>query len=94
MKLFRGEQHLLRFEGDGVCVTVNLVRAREGAGFLAVLDRLTLAAGGTPHIVKDSRLPAAVAAQSYPEYESFRERLRAHDPERLFRSDLSVRLGL
>ena len=94
MKLFRGEQRLLRFEGDGVCVTVNLVRSREGVGFLTVLDRLTLAAGGIPHIVKDSRLPAAVVAQSYPEYESFREQLRAHDPERLFRSDLSVRLGL
>jgi decaprenylphospho-beta-D-ribofuranose 2-oxidase len=94
MKLFRGEQRLLRFEGDGVCVTVNLVRSGDGVGFLTVLDRLTLAAGGIPHIVKDSRLPAAVAGQSYPDYEAFRERLRAHDPERLFRSDLSVRLGL
>ena len=94
MKLFRGEQRFLRFEGDGVCVTVNLVRSREGVGFLTVLDRLTLAVGGIPHIIKDSRLPAAVVAQSYPEYESFREHLRGHDPERLFRSDLSVRLGL
>jgi decaprenylphospho-beta-D-ribofuranose 2-oxidase len=94
MKLFRGEQHLLRFEGDGVCVTVNLVRSREGVEFVGILDRLTLAAGGIPHIIKDSRLPAAVVAGSYPEYASFRERLHAHDPGRLFRSDLSTRLGL
>jgi hypothetical protein len=94
MKLFRGEPGLLRFEGDGVCITVNLVRSPGGVGFLAVLDRLTLAAGGIPHIVKDSRLPASVVARSYPQYEPFRERRAEQDPERLFRSELSTRLEL
>ncbi len=94
MKLFRGQQRLLRFEGDGVCVTLNLVRSHAGLAFLSRMDRLTSAVGGIPHIIKDSRLPAAVVAGCYPEYESFRHRLLAHDPERLFRSELSVRLGL
>jgi decaprenylphospho-beta-D-ribofuranose 2-oxidase len=94
LKLFRGESRLLRFAGDGVCVTIDLIRSPAGLAFLPLLDRLTVAAGGLPHIIKDSRLPAAVVARCYPEYESFRQRLRALDPERLFRSELSVRLAL
>jgi decaprenylphospho-beta-D-ribofuranose 2-oxidase len=94
MKLFRGNQRFLRFEGDGVCFTLDLVRSPAGLAFLPVLDRLTAAAGGIPHIIKDSRLPAAVVRQCYSEYERFREKLVAHDPERLFRSELSERLEL
>jgi decaprenylphospho-beta-D-ribofuranose 2-oxidase len=94
MKLFRGQQRLLRFEGDGVCVTLNLVRSSEGMAFLSRLDELTIAVGGIPHIIKDSRLPAPIVARCYAEYERFRQRLRVHDPDRLFRSELSERLGL
>jgi decaprenylphospho-beta-D-ribofuranose 2-oxidase len=94
MKLFRGQPRLLRFEGDGICVTLDLVRSAAGVAFLPVLDQLTLATGGIPNIIKDSRLPADVVARSYPEYGSFRERLHEFDPERLFRSELSARLGL
>jgi decaprenylphospho-beta-D-ribofuranose 2-oxidase len=94
MKLFRGSQRLLRFEGDGVCFTADMVRSPAGLGFLSVLDRLTTAAGGIPHIIKDSRLPVAVVGRCYPEYERFRERLRVYDPARRFRSELSERLEL
>jgi decaprenylphospho-beta-D-ribofuranose 2-oxidase len=93
-KLFRGEQKLLRFEGDGVCVTVDLVRSADGLRFLEVLDRLTLEHGALPHIAKDSRLPAAVVAGSYPEYDAFREKRRALDPDGGFRSELATRLAL
>ena len=94
MKLFRGSQRFLGFEGDGVCLTADLVRSPDGLGFLTVLDRLTTTAGGIPHIIKDSRLPVAVVRRCYPEYECFRENLRAYDPERHFRSELSERLEL
>jgi decaprenylphospho-beta-D-ribofuranose 2-oxidase len=94
MKLFRGEERFVRFEADGVCVTLDLVRSPEGLGFLPVIDRLTLEFGGRPHIIKDSRLPAHVVARSYPGYEEFRERRRAYDPGAAFRSELSARLGL
>jgi hypothetical protein len=69
MKLFRGTQRLLRFEADGVCFTADLVRSRAGLRFLQVLDQLTVAAGGLPHIIKDSRLPVGVVRECYPEYE-------------------------
>ncbi len=48
MKLFRGSQRFLGFEGDGVCLTADLVRSPDGLGFLTVLDRLTTTAGGPP----------------------------------------------
>jgi decaprenylphospho-beta-D-ribofuranose 2-oxidase len=94
MKLFRGERRFVRFESDGVCVTVNLVRSAPGVAFLSVLDRLTLEAGGLPHIVKDSRLPRDVVSRAYPGYGEFCARRLAHDPARLVRSELSTRLGL
>jgi decaprenylphospho-beta-D-ribofuranose 2-oxidase len=94
MKLFRGTPKLLRFEGDGVCVTLDLPRSRAALAFLPVLDDLLVAVGGIPNIIKDSRLPRSVVRKSYPEYDAFREKLRIHDPVRIFRSELSERLGL
>jgi decaprenylphospho-beta-D-ribofuranose 2-oxidase len=94
LKLFRGERRYVRFEADGVCVTLDLVRSREGLSFMERLDRMTLDAGGLPHIVKDSRLPREVVERSFPGYEEFRQRRRAYDPDVRFRSSLSARLGL
>src|SRR4029453_11088498 len=48
LKLFRGEPKLLRFEGDGVCVTLDLVRSAEGLRFLNVLDAFRQSTGGRP----------------------------------------------
>lgn len=94
LKLFRGTSRLLRFEGNGVCVTLDLVRSRPALAFLPVLDELAAAAGALPHIIKDSRLPGPVVRKCYPEYERFREHLHVNDPVRLFRSELSRRLDL
>jgi len=94
MKPFGGSQRLLWFGGEGVCVTMNLVRSPAGLRFLPVLDEMTVAARGLPHIIKDSRLPAPIVRACYPEYDTFRSALLAHDPARVFRSELSARLGL
>ena len=93
-KLFKGDQRLLRFEGDGVCVTLYLARSRAGLAFLPILDQLTTETGSIPNIIKDSRLPYPMVQACYPQYEAFRELLRAYDPARLFRSELSERLRL
>ena len=66
LKLFRGEPGFVRFEADGVCVTLDLVRTPDALRFLERVDAMTLAARGLPHIVKDSRLPASVAARALP----------------------------
>jgi decaprenylphospho-beta-D-ribofuranose 2-oxidase len=94
IKLFRGEPRLLRFEGDGVCVTIDFARSAATGRFLEAFDELCVAAGALPNPIKDSRLPRKTVRRCYPGYEEFRERLRAHDPDRRFRSELSERLGL
>ncbi len=94
MKLFRGERRLLRFEANGVCVTVDLARSAATASFLGAFDEMCAEAGALPNLIKDSRIPLATVRRCYPAYEEFRDRIRAHDPERRFRSELSERLGI
>lgn len=94
VKAFDGAPRLLRFEGPGLCVTLDLARSAATLDLLCRLDELTIAAGGRPHIIKDSRLPRAVVQACYPDYEVFRRGLRDFDPERRYRSELSERLGL
>ncbi|MBU6453177.1 MAG: FAD-binding protein [Cyanobacteria bacterium REEB67] len=93
-KYFGGKQKLLRFAGPGICFALNFPRCSNSLAFMQFLDQLTLRLGLIPYIVKDSRLPLAIVRHSYPEYETFRERLRKFDRERLFSSELSNRLAL
>jgi decaprenylphospho-beta-D-ribofuranose 2-oxidase len=93
-KLFRGQRELLRFTGDGICFTLNFPRDQAGAAFAGFLDDLMLRHGGWPNLIKDSRLSADVVNAAYPECGQFRERLRAYDPQRLYRSELSERIRL
>ena len=94
MKQFRGTRRWLRFEADGVCVTLYLARTGAATESLAALDCLAMETGSVVNIMKDSRLPASAVRALFPEYEVFRDELRRYDPQRLFRSELSERLGL
>ena len=85
---------LLRFDGTGVCVALNFPRNARAPGLLNTLDRLIVETGGRPNVIKDSRLPRYVAEATYPQLDRLRATLKAWDPRRLFRSELSVRLGL
>lgn len=93
-KLFAGEGGGLRFDGRGVALAMDLPRRQATPPLLALLDGLTVDAGAIPNAIKDSRLPAAVVARCCPGYEELRRRLRAHDPDRIYRSELSQRLEL
>lgn len=93
-KLFQGEQRLLRFSGTGVCFALDFPRNADSTAFHEFLDALTSELSLLPNLIKDSRLPREVVARAYPEYETFRRRLRDFDPARLYRSELSVRLDL
>jgi decaprenylphospho-beta-D-ribofuranose 2-oxidase len=94
MKAFAGRPRLLRFEQDGICLTLDLARSAATRDLLPRLDELTMEVGAVPNPVKDSRLPRRVMHACYPEYECFRQELAAFDPPRRFRSELSERLGL
>jgi len=93
-KAFAGSQSLMRFEGGGICFTLNFPRCAAGASFIQYLDRLTIELGLIPYIVKDSRLPLAVVKHAYKQYDQFKAQLRGYDRERLYRSELSNRLEL
>ena len=91
-KLFKGEQKLLHFGGDGVCFALNFPRCDAAEKFMSVLDELTVEFGGIPNLCKDSRVPLWVVESTYPQFEEFRRRLREFDPKRRCRSELSERL--
>jgi hypothetical protein len=69
-------------------------RSPYGKVFAEFLDRTIQEHGAWPNLIKDSRLTAATVANTYPEYEMFRSRLSAFDPERLYKSEMSERLSL
>lgn len=93
-KLFGGKQDLLRFSGEGVCICLDLPAGGKSHEFLPFLDNLTLELGGIPNIIKDSRLPRKVVQSAYPQYEKFKSLLLDFDPQRIYQSELSKRMGL
>ena len=94
-KLFRGTQSQLRFDGTGLCLTLNFPRDTGGERFARWLDGLLVReAGGLPNIVKDSRLSREIVRHSFPNYDAFRDELSRFDPKRIYRSEVSERLGL
>jgi decaprenylphospho-beta-D-ribofuranose 2-oxidase len=93
-KLFRGEQSLLRFDGSGICLAIDIPRNSGSERFLRFLDEVAIRTGSTPNILKDSRIARETVEATYPQYGEFRRRLHAFDPKRLYRSELSERLGL
>jgi len=93
-KLFRGDQSLLRFDGNGVCLALDFPRDTNSEAFSSHLDRIITDCGGLPNIIKDSRLPQAVVRDCYREYDVFRGALRKFDPDRIYRSETSKRLEL
>ena len=58
------------------------------------LDSNLVLYGGRPNLIKDSRLPRQIVEACYPEIDEFRTKLHSFDPKRLFRSEMSERLGL
>lgn len=93
-KAFAGRRDLLRFTGAGICLALNVPAGAAADRFMTFLDERVMALGGLPSIIKDSRLPRAVVDFCYDGADRFRDALHAFDPKRLFRSDLSERLGL
>lgn len=94
LKSFRGHALSLSPSGSGLLLALDYLRGRGTAAFESQLDDLSIDLGAQPNLAKDSRLSARVAESTIPGWQSFRERLRRLDPDRVFQSDLSRRLEL
>ncbi len=93
-KPFDGVPEMIRFDGRGTSFAIEMPRSASAAALMREIDRLVVDLGGRPNIVKDSRLPRSTFEATYPDCDRFRKILRQWDPKRLFRSELSERLGL
>ena len=93
-KRFGGAASLLRFEGEGVAMALDVPRGTGADALAEDLDALVIEAGGRANLAKDSRLPRAVVEATCPGVDDFRARRAAADPGRRMRSALSERLGL
>lgn len=94
IKLFKGKPGLLRFEMDGACLAIDFIRCAETNKFLSKLDDMLISCHGIPFVIKDSRLPGKVVSACYPEFGLMKKQIHEFDPERIFRSEMSERLGL
>jgi decaprenylphospho-beta-D-ribofuranose 2-oxidase len=94
LKMFRGRQESLSMAGEGYLIALDFYRNRKLPEFLALIDQLVLETGAQPNLSKDSRIPKSVASQSLPNYARFKSRLHLFDPLRLYRSELTDRIGV
>ncbi len=94
LKLFRGTQQYLNFDGDGICLALDAPESAATHGLFSDLDSLVAEAKGIVNLAKDGRVNAQTAANLFPEYEKFKEDLAAFDPKRRFDSAFRRRLGL
>ena len=94
LKIFRGRASYLNFDGDGVCLALDVAAGAPALEFFADLDAWTLAAGGIINLSRDSRFEASLVRRMYPEYDRFRRELQAFDPKRRFDSALRRRLDV
>jgi decaprenylphospho-beta-D-ribofuranose 2-oxidase len=91
-KLFKGQPELLRFIGSGIVLAINFPRNTGSAALLNWWDEIVCHHGCTPNISKDSRLPATVIRNTYPQFETFKVKLVEWDAKRVFQTSLSQRL--
>ena len=93
-KIIRGDQKLIRFEGNGTCVTLDLVNNQKNQRFLQKIDKLCIEYKVLPSIIKDSRLSKNIFDQCYTEAEEFREQLLKFDKNRVYQSEISHKFKL
>lgn len=85
---------LLSFPAPGYTLALDFARGPGLDDLLTRLDRVVLDHGGRVYLAKDDRLDRDTFRQMYPEVDRWLEVKRAWDPDGLFESEMSRRLGL
>ena len=94
LKKMSGEQKYLRFEADRICLTLDLINSKLNRDFMEKLDKICIKHNVIPSVIKDSRLDKKVVQNCYKDFESFKEKLLIFDKKRIYRSEVSDRLGI
>ena len=95
LKLFGPQDpQYLRFPMEGYTLALDFKITPDLWSFLDELDELVLAYGGRLYLTKDVRMSADFFHRTYPQSEDFKKALRAWDPQQIFQSVQSKRLGI
>lgn len=92
LKPFKGNQKYLRYSGSGISFALNFQRSQKTNKILSKLEDIIISYGAIIHVIKG---PSKRVVQTcFPEYNKFIEDLKKNDPEKIYKSDLSEKLGL
>ena len=94
LKNMSGEQKFLRFEDKKICITFDYVNNNSSLLFMSEIDKLYNKYDILPSIIKDSRLSREVFMKTYKHLKEFKDRLYNFDRKRVYKSEVSNRLGI
>ena len=94
LKNMSGKQKYLRFEDNKICLTFDFVNNKTNKIFMDKIDELCVKFKILPSIIKDSRIEENIFNQCYQGASLFKTKLKQFDKNRIYKSELSERLGL
>ena len=94
LKNMSGKQKYLRFEDNKICLTFDFVNNKINKIFMSKIDELCIKFKILPSIIKDSRINESTFNQCYTDASLFKTKLKQFDKNRVYKSELSERLGL
>jgi len=94
IKKMIGKELFLRFENTGMCFTFDFSSKNKNLDFLDKLDALCVKHKLKPSIIKDSRLSSSTVQKCYKDFENFKKTLLNFDSKKIYRSELSDRIGI
>lgn len=93
-KFGKANKNWLSFPLEGYTLTLDFKREKSLFPLLDELDEIVLEHGGRLYLAKDARMTESTFKQSYPNWEKFLTLKESIDPENLFGSLQSNRMGL
>jgi decaprenylphospho-beta-D-ribofuranose 2-oxidase len=94
LKKFGKGQGLLSFPFEGYTFAIDFPVTSKLKAFTQKMDKQILDMGGRIYLGKDAYLDEAMFKAMYPQYREWLEVKRKYDPNNVFSSDLSRRIGL
>ena len=93
-KFSKGNDNYLSFPRAGYTLAMDFKRDDKLSPLLDQLDEIVLSYGGRQYLAKDARMSERVFKESYENWEKFIAVKTKYDPENIFSSQQSKRLGL